>query len=66
MGTGLGTGHPSWRINSIKSDIYAAQLAEREGLSGNFIRSPYISEKSAIYGGVTGYLVDYFMDYRTS
>ena len=42
---------------------YRELMAEREGLSGSFIRSPYISEKSAIYGGVTGYLVDYFMDY---
>lgn len=38
-------------------------MAEREGLSGGFIRSAYISEKSAIHGRFTGYTTDYMLDY---
>jgi hypothetical protein len=38
-------------------------LAEREGLSGGFIRSAYISEKSCDCGGLLGYIADYIADY---
>jgi hypothetical protein len=38
-------------------------VAEREGLSGDLIRSPYISQKKYDRGGVTGYFVDYSADY---
>jgi hypothetical protein len=39
------------------------ELAEREGLSGGLIRSPYISEKNCDSRRVTGYFVDYSADY---